>query len=115
MMLAGLLLQSTKMLFATGYTLLSSGMLQSYCGSVFEIEAPKRGRYILIGIPLAIGLAYIVYSTLEDSLPDWYWISATILISLLLQVAISLIATNLWNRTHFSVSGLQNIESVDDP
>jgi hypothetical protein len=88
---------STKTLFVFGLTMVSSGMIQSYYGSVLEIETAKRGWYHLLGIPLIIAMAYVTFISLRDYLTTWYWIVAVVIVTLCLQFAISVIGLRVWN------------------
>jgi hypothetical protein len=93
----GLLFDPTKTLFVIGLTMVSSGMFQSYYGSVLEIETAKRGWYHLLGIPLIILIAYVTSISLRDYLALWYWILAVVIVTLCLQFAISLIGIRIWS------------------
>ena len=96
----GLFFDSTKTLFVFGLTMVSSGMIQSYYGSVLEIETAKRGWYHLLGIPLIIVIAYVTFISLRDYLTTWYWIVAVVIVTLCLQFAISVIGLRVWNYWH---------------
>jgi hypothetical protein len=107
----GLFFEPTKTLFSLGYTLFWFGMVQSHYGSVLEIENSSRGWYGFLGVPLAVGAAYISYLTLRDSLQDWYWMLAVVVATLFLQLIISLIASKYIGRVTLSGSIHQNPES----
>ncbi len=110
-MCLGLFLEPTKTLFSLGYTLVWFGMVQSHYGSVLEIEDSSRGWYGFLGLPLAVGAAYISYLTLRDSLQNWYWMLAVVLATLLLQLIVSLIASMYFSRATLPESVHQNPES----
>ncbi len=96
----GLFVEPTKTLFVTGVTLVSSGLIQAYYGTVFEIEGSKRTWYFALGIPLGMAMAYTAFVSLRDYLPTWDWIFAVIIATLCLQFVISLISLKLWNMRH---------------
>ncbi len=110
-MCLGLFLEPTKTLFSLGYTLFWFGMVQSHYGSVLEIENSSRGWYGLLGLPLAVGAAYISYLTLRDSLHSWYWCLRLYSQRFLLQLIVSLIASMYFSRATQPESVHQNPES----
>jgi hypothetical protein len=111
LMCVGLFLEPTKTLFSVGYSLLWFGMIQSYYGSILEIENSNRGWWVLLGLPLTIGVAYVSYLNLRDNLQNWYWIVAVVLATLLLQLIISFIASKHFSRVKLLGSIHQNRES----
>lgn len=96
----GLYAVPSKTLFVFGLTLVSSGMIQSYYGTVFEIEGGKRTRYFALGVPLGIAMAYTAYLSLRDYSPKWQWMLAVVLATLCVQFIISVICLKLWNLRH---------------
>ncbi len=98
--LVGLCTEPTKTLFAVGLTLVSSGMIQSYYGTVFEIEGRKRTWYFALGVPLGIAMAYTAYLSLRDYAPKWEWMLAVVVATLCLQFVISMISLKIWNFRH---------------
>ena len=80
----------------TGLTLGSSGMVQSYYGSVLEIESSKRFWYLLIGVPLAAGSAYVAFLSLVDYMLSWVMIAVVVIATIGLQILISWVANHLW-------------------
>ena len=96
----GVFFDPTKTLFVIGLTMVSSGMIQSYYGSVLEIETVKRGLYHLLGIPLIILMAYVTFISLRDYLSSWHWTLAVVIVTLCLQFAISLIGARIWSYWH---------------
>ncbi len=111
LMWLGLFLEPTKTLFSLGYTLVWFGMVQSHYGTVLEIENSNRGWYVFLGLPIAVGAAYISYLTLRDSLQNWYWMLAVVLATLLLQLIISLVASKHFSRATLPGAVHQNPES----
>lgn len=98
----GLFFDQSRTVFVTGLTLGLSGMVQSYYGSVFEIERAKRFWYLLIGAPLAAGLAYVAFLSLNDYLPTWGMILLVLAATIGIQILISWAASHLWLRWHAS-------------
>ena len=98
--LLGLFFDQSKTVCVTGLTIGSSGMVQSYYGSVFEIERSKRFWYHLVGVPLALGLGYVALLSLKDNLTSWLMISVVVASSVIIQVIISLVANHFWILQH---------------
>lgn len=80
--------------------MVSSGMIQSYLGTVFEIERGKRIWYFALGVPLGTGLAYSAFLSLRDYLPTWYSMLAVVFVTLCFQLVISLITLTLLRDRH---------------
>ena len=95
--LVGLFTEPSKTLFVVGLTLVSSGMIQSYYGTVFEIEGRKRTWYFALGVPLGIAMVYSAYLSLRDYAPKWQWMLAVVVATLSLQFVIPMIGLKLWN------------------
>jgi len=74
-------------------------MVQSYYGSVFEIERAKRLWYLLIGVPLAAGSAYVAFLSLNDYLPTWGMILLVVVATIGIQILIS------WAPLHWPLRG----------
>ena len=95
---AGLFFDQSRTAFVMGLTLASSGMVQSYYGSVFEIERSQRFWYHLIGVPLAIGSGYVAFLSLDDYLPTWGMIALVVFATIGIQILISRVASHIWLR-----------------
>ncbi|TWU36649.1 hypothetical protein Q31b_49300 [Novipirellula aureliae] len=93
----GLYLDHTGFLFSLGGTLFSFGMIQSYFGSVLEIQTAKRFPYILLGIPLSLGLFYCACLSLRE-LSAAYVVVAVMVLSAALQLIVSMLTARLWER-----------------
>jgi len=87
-------------MFVVGLTLVSSGMIQSYYGTVLEIEGRERTWYFALGVLLAIAMAYSAYLSLRDYAPKWQWMLAVVVATLCLQFVISMISLKIWNFRH---------------
>ena len=72
-------------------------MIQSYYGTVFEIEGRKRTWYFALGVPLGIAMVYSAYLSLRDYAPKWQWMLAVVVATLSLQFVIPMIGLKLWN------------------
>ncbi|MFO0944223.1 MAG: hypothetical protein U0930_26235 [Pirellulales bacterium] len=94
----GLFFDQSRIIFATGLTLASSGMVQSYYGSVFEIERSKRFWYLAIGVPLAVGSGFVAFLSLNDYLSTWGMIAQVVVATIEMQLLISWFASHLWLR-----------------
>ncbi|QDV25869.1 hypothetical protein [Aureliella helgolandensis] len=93
----GLYLDRLGLLFALGGTLFSFGMIQSYFGSVFEIQTSKRLPYLLLGVPLTLSLFYCAFLSLRE-FSAAYVIVSIVVFALALQTIISLLMTKFWDR-----------------
>ena len=91
----GLLIDPSKIVLVTGLTMVSSGMIQSYYGAVFEIERRRRIWYFVLGFPLGSCVAYSAFLSLRDYLPTWYSILAVVFVTLCFQFLISIITLTL--------------------
>jgi hypothetical protein len=98
--LVGLFTEPSKTMFVVGLTLVSSGMIQSYYGTVLEIEGRERTWYFALGVLLAIAMAYSAYLSLRDYAPKWQWMLAVVVATLCLQFVISMIGLKLWSFRH---------------
>lgn len=96
----GLFFDQSKTVFVTGLTLASSGMVQSYYGSVFELERSKRLWYLAIGVPLAVGSGYVAFLSLKDYLTTYGRIALVVVATIAIQLLISWFAGHLWLRWH---------------
>ncbi len=54
-------------------------MIQSYFGTVFEIQNAGRFGTLLWEFHLLLCMAYVAYQTLRDDLPNGYWIFAVVI------------------------------------
>ena len=98
--IVGLFFGQSRIVFVTGLTLASSGMVQSYYGSVFEIERSKRFWYLVIGVPLAVGSGYVAFLSLNDYLTTWGMIALVVAATIAIQLLMSWLASHLWLRWH---------------
>ena len=106
MSLLGLIVDQSKTLVAIGLILFSMGMGQSYFGTVFEIQRSKRFWFLILGVPLAVGLASVSLLHLNDFASSSKHGLTVLAAAVALQIMLSWTAVTTWNWLRVSRSEL---------
>ena len=102
LMILSLFFDQSKAVFAIGYTTLWFGGIQSYYGTVLEIQGKSQLAYSLAGVPLSLGMVYISYLSLWYALASWPSIAIALFAVLAIQVVVTLVAFRIWKRKNIA-------------